>query len=524
MVKSDVPATLESICKKAMAVRPEGRYPSALALAADIQSWLADEPVEGVRESAGPRLGRWERRHRTFLRVAALALIAVALVAIAAALMVNRARERAENRRRQAIELGQIADASKDEAHRQRDALRRLTTRLTLDRGLSLLEHNDRRTGLLWLARVSRFRAGMTTRSSTRFAPTSRHGAVHSTGSEIASNTRAPCATWPGVRAEDRSPQAATTAPPGSGIPSRVGRSACPWRTAGRSRRSPILTMARRSQPRAKTRPPGSGTRPPGSPAAKSCTIVGPSHPSLSPQTVLTLITASTDGTLRLWDGATGQPRGLPLEPGNPVKTIAIAPDGKTMASLQDKGTGILWDLANNRRLADIEGSATMFYALAFSPDSATLACGGEDRLLRLVDASNGKVKATSDAFRHGGPILAVTFTADGTRIATGSYDTACRICACPTSFRLESSMEQRGHVWDVAFNPAGTLLATAADDNTARVWDVVKFEHHGDTLPHPKPVRAVAFSPDGRSILTGCKDNAAQICNWATSRPSACQ
>jgi eukaryotic-like serine/threonine-protein kinase len=149
----EVPGTLESICKKAMAVQPEGRHARALDLAADIESWLADEPVQGVRESPGPRLGRWERRHRTFLRMSGLALIAVALVAIAAAVIVNRARERAEDRRQEAVELGEIAEVRKQEADRQRDALRRLTTRLTLDRGLSLLEHNDRRAGLLWLAR-----------------------------------------------------------------------------------------------------------------------------------------------------------------------------------------------------------------------------------------------------------------------------------------------------------------------------------------------------------------------------------
>ena len=88
-------------------------------------------------------------------------------------------RERAEDRRRQAVEIGEIAEARKQEADRQRDALRRLTTRLTLDRGLSLLEHNDRRAGLLWLARSlgGHERPGRPVRA-TRFAPTWPPGAA----------------------------------------------------------------------------------------------------------------------------------------------------------------------------------------------------------------------------------------------------------------------------------------------------------------------------------------------------------
>jgi serine/threonine protein kinase len=49
-LKPSVPAALEAICMKAMALRPEDRYATALALSADIEHWLADEPVTAYRE------------------------------------------------------------------------------------------------------------------------------------------------------------------------------------------------------------------------------------------------------------------------------------------------------------------------------------------------------------------------------------------------------------------------------------------------------------------------------------------
>ena len=53
VVKSGVPAALSAICVKAMALKPADRYASALDLAADVERWLADEPVaKGMMDPA----------------------------------------------------------------------------------------------------------------------------------------------------------------------------------------------------------------------------------------------------------------------------------------------------------------------------------------------------------------------------------------------------------------------------------------------------------------------------------------
>src|SRR5438445_1090796 len=63
-VKPAVSAALEAVCRQAMALQPEERYPTALALAADVEHWLADEPVSAYQEPLRDRLRRWGRRHR----------------------------------------------------------------------------------------------------------------------------------------------------------------------------------------------------------------------------------------------------------------------------------------------------------------------------------------------------------------------------------------------------------------------------------------------------------------------------
>jgi serine/threonine protein kinase len=93
-VQPVVPAALEAVCLKAMALAPEARYGSALELAADVEHWLADEPVAAYPEPLSARLRRQARRHP-----AALAATAALLLAGLAGLSLGLAAVRAEEQR-----------------------------------------------------------------------------------------------------------------------------------------------------------------------------------------------------------------------------------------------------------------------------------------------------------------------------------------------------------------------------------------------------------------------------------------
>jgi tetratricopeptide (TPR) repeat protein len=84
---ADTPPALEAVCLRALARRREERYPTALALAAEVQHWLADEPVTAYREPPAVRLARWGRQHRTAVTAAA-ALLLTATLALAVGLVV----------------------------------------------------------------------------------------------------------------------------------------------------------------------------------------------------------------------------------------------------------------------------------------------------------------------------------------------------------------------------------------------------------------------------------------------------
>jgi hypothetical protein len=76
------PRPLRAIVRQAMADRPDGLYPSAAEMAADLQHYLDGEPVVADREPLGERVWRWVSRHKT-ASVAAILSTLVLIVAIA---------------------------------------------------------------------------------------------------------------------------------------------------------------------------------------------------------------------------------------------------------------------------------------------------------------------------------------------------------------------------------------------------------------------------------------------------------
>src|SRR5262249_30193050 len=72
--------SLEAICLKAMATKPERRYSSCRTLAEDVERGWADEPVTARREPPRERASRWVRKHSVATSTAAAALV-VGLIA-----------------------------------------------------------------------------------------------------------------------------------------------------------------------------------------------------------------------------------------------------------------------------------------------------------------------------------------------------------------------------------------------------------------------------------------------------------
>ena len=225
-----------------------------------------------------------------------------------------------------------------------------------------------------------------------------------------------------------------------------------------------------------------------------------------------TILTGGADQTARLWDVATGRPIGQPLPHPQSVMSVAFSPDGKILLTGCSDGGVRQWDGATLRPTGPLITQATQVCAIAFSPDGRSILTGSGDRTARLWDADTGR--PIGQTMEHPGYIWAVAFSPDGTAVLTGSHDGAARLWDAATGRQIGQPLRHSHEVRSVAFSPDGRTVLTGSRDRTVRLWDAVTGELVGPPLEHPGEVFAVAFGPNGRSILTGGDDCTVRL--WA--------
>ena len=141
-----------------------------------------------------------------------------------------------------------------------------------------------------------------------------------------------------------------------------------------------------------------------------------------------TLATGGFEGTVRLWDVATGQAGRQPAHRRHrPVLSVAFSRDGRTLASGGDDGTVRLWDVATRRQVGGpLTGHPGVVLSVAFSPDGRTLASGGDDGTVRLWDVATRRQIGPVPG--HSGRVLAVAFSRDGRTLASADDDGLVRL------------------------------------------------------------------------------------------------
>ncbi|MBE9126841.1 MULTISPECIES: Hsp70 family protein [unclassified Coleofasciculus] len=216
-----------------------------------------------------------------------------------------------------------------------------------------------------------------------------------------------------------------------------------------------------------------------------------------------TLASGSQDATIRLWQLSTGKLERWITGHNHAVSNLAMSPDGKILASSSQDNTVKLWHLRSGEWLRTVTGHTAPVFAVAFSPDGRTLASGGWEGTILLQQIYQ---KALPRQFSgHPGGVSAIAFSPDGqTLVSCG--DKTIKMWHLHTGELLQTLVGHSDLVVTMAISPNGRLLASGGGmtDKTIKLWDLEMGELICTLSEQAGDVLSLAFSPDGHTLASG--------------------
>lgn len=269
------------------------------------------------------------------------------------------------------------------------------------------------------------------------------------------------------------------------------------------------------------------------------------------------LISASEDGTVRIWDLATGASKSVLTREGQEINAIAYAPDGQTLAigeyngasgtiaEVVDISTGTLgatkikfpmpndvissleylhdgksliaaealrakiWDPATGQQVRTLDSGVNTISVL--SPDGTAIATGGtNDKHLSIWAAQSGDKLHEIETSDDGLGIEALAFSPDGKTVASGGHAALLQLSGTDTwSKKGEAKDPDESSIRQIAFSPTGNVLAVLVahgirlwSPDLGKVISTVPMEH----------VNKIVFSPDGQTLAVGLDDGVIKL------------
>jgi WD40 repeat protein len=235
-------------------------------------------------------------------------------------------------------------------------------------------------------------------------------------------------------------------------------------------------------------------------------------------------ISASEDTTLKVWD----------MESGSEIRTLEghyiwfegvydgfmavyVTPDGRRAISVRkDETTLEVWDMENGIKIRTLERHNNYrINAVSMTPDGRRAISASDDKTLKVWDMESGGEIRTLKG--HTNSVRAVSVTTDGRRIISASDDKTLKIWDMESGSEIRTLKGHTRPVNLVSVTPDGRRAISASEDTTLKVWDMESGSEIRTLEGHTDRVVAVSVTPDGRRVISASDDNTLKVWDMET-------
>lgn len=222
------------------------------------------------------------------------------------------------------------------------------------------------------------------------------------------------------------------------------------------------------------------------------------------------ILTASADGTARIWSGVPGARTAKVLDHGGrPLQFGRFSPDGSralTLATHYSEGlpAAVLWDATTGAVVADL-AHAGIVNTYDFSADGKYLVTAGDDTQVRVWNAATGvEVRVLHG---HLAPVWSAQFSRDGTRLLTAGADGRVRLWNAANGAVLQELADPAlGLAYTAVFSPDERQIAAGTQAGDVWIWQPESGDYRA-MKGHTSDVFTLRFIADGNVLLSSGYD-----------------
>jgi WD40 repeat protein len=228
--------------------------------------------------------------------------------------------------------------------------------------------------------------------------------------------------------------------------------------------------------------------------------------------------TANGNGTIQIWDSATGQATVPPLQHATKPEFLqnrshlAFSPDSRRLLSASYDSAAKVWEVETGRLLLTLQHELPVRHA-GFSPDGTMIATACFKGTAHLWSAATGEPLVPP--LRHPGIVDHVGFSADGRWLASVGEHGCVRLWNVTDGVLERTLSDNSGMVLESSFSPDGSLLVARRHDGRVHIWSLREPKLTCSTLRLGRLALAAQFHPDGRCLLTADAAGNVRLWSW---------